>query len=256
MSLSNKNRVYGLVFGGILSDTMGALVSYSPNIKVEKPSDSNLINIKEGYWTEPTTLWINTFSPGSGLISATGIYSKSNIEKNLLLSKVLQVSAITLNNINNFDQQLKMAFNLGGTPLEKEVCKIWTGIIDIVLHGAHKKTILDQTTYSNIEYDQSLNSIFPGNKKEPDDLDLQCIRDILTTFKVTNNFTEGLIIIVNNSVRPAWCSAIYGQLAGAYYGLTDIPETWLDNIQASDQISEIVSTYFQKMSTEYYAPMN
>ena len=63
MSLSNKNRVYGLIFGGILSDIMGALVSYNPNIKITKPSDSQLVNIKEGYWTEPTTLWFNTFSP-------------------------------------------------------------------------------------------------------------------------------------------------------------------------------------------------
>jgi hypothetical protein len=249
MSLSNKNRIYGLIFGGIISDTMGAIVSYNPNIKVEKPSDSESISIKEGYWTEPTTLWLNTFSTETGMISVTGIYSKSNTVQNPILSKILQSSALTLLNINDFTSQLQSCYDLGSDSLEKDLCKLWTGIMDITLHGGNKKTILNQSNYVNIDYDKDLNKIFPGNEDNMDSIELQCLRDVLITFKTTNSFTEGLVLIVNHSPRPKWSATIYGQLAGAYYGLTDIPEDWLSNLQASDQILEIINSYFQKMST-------
>ena len=183
------------------------------------------------------------------MISVTGIYSSSNTEQNPVLSKVLQSSALTLLNINDFKSQLESCYNLGTDVMEGELCKLWTGIIDIVLHGAHKKTILNQSTYSNIDYHHTLNKIFPGNDETIDNIELQCLRDVLTIFKDTNNFTEGLHMLLNCSVKPKWTATIYGQLAGAYYGITDIPEEWLNNIQASDQILEIINNYFQKMRT-------
>jgi ADP-ribosyl-[dinitrogen reductase] hydrolase len=64
--------------------------------------------------------------------------------------------------------------------------------------------------------------------------ELEVVQEVLRVFRQTNNFVEGLRIIVNESVLPNWAGALYGQLAGAYYGLTDIPESWMDVVQDSE----------------------
>jgi len=48
----------------------------------------------------------------------------------------------------------------------------------------------------------------------------------LWAFLTTPNFEEGCILCVNNGGDTDTYAAIYGQLAGAYYGYKSIPERW------------------------------
>jgi hypothetical protein len=66
---------------------------------------------------------------------------------------------------------------------------------------------------------------------------------VLQYFKKSNNFTEGMHMILASDMKyKGYVGALYGQLAGAYYGLTDIDESWLDNLDSS---------YFMELADAY-----
>ncbi len=58
----------------------------------------------------------------------------------------------------------------------------------------------------------------------------------LWCFYTTNTFEEGAIKAVNLGEDTDTVGAVYGQLAGAYYGIREIPKRWLDKIVLKDII--------------------
>ena len=58
----------------------------------------------------------------------------------------------------------------------------------------------------------------------------------LWAFYKTDSFREGVLLAVNLGNDADTTGAIYGQLAGAYYGLESIPEEWIQAVHARDMI--------------------
>ena len=58
----------------------------------------------------------------------------------------------------------------------------------------------------------------------------------LTNF---NNFKEGMMAVIRLGGDTDTNGAIYGQLAGAYYGYEAIPEEWRRNVYLADELVEI-----------------
>jgi ADP-ribosyl-[dinitrogen reductase] hydrolase len=55
-------------------------------------------------------------------------------------------------------------------------------------------------------------------------------------FSTTDTFEAGALAAVNLGDDADTTGAIYGQLAGAYYGLAGIPERWRSTIALQDRI--------------------
>ena len=69
----------------------------------------------------------------------------------------------------------------------------------------------------------------------------------LERFADTNSFEEGLIMAVNKGGDADTIGAIYGGLAGAFYGFTSIPRRWIDCLcgeiqEELDALSQIALT--------------
>ena len=60
----------------------------------------------------------------------------------------------------------------------------------------------------------------------------------LWAFNHSSTFEEGALLAVNLGDDADTTGAIYGQLAGAYYGLSGIPESWREKIAMSETILE------------------
>ncbi|MBP2634801.1 MAG: ADP-ribosylation/Crystallin [Firmicutes bacterium] len=58
----------------------------------------------------------------------------------------------------------------------------------------------------------------------------------LWAFYHSNNFAEGALLAVNLGEDADTTGAVYGQLAGAYYGVSDIPGDWLRVLQQREYI--------------------
>jgi len=62
----------------------------------------------------------------------------------------------------------------------------------------------------------------------------------LWAFYKSNSFEEGCLIAVNLGEDADTTGAIYGQLAGAYYGLSKIPVKWRKKLAKTDMIEFII----------------
>jgi ADP-ribosylglycohydrolase len=56
---------------------------------------------------------------------------------------------------------------------------------------------------------------------------VHCIEAALWAFFSTHNFVDGCLLVINLGLNTSAIGAIYGQLAGLYYGLANIPQKWL-----------------------------
>lgn len=68
---------------------------------------------------------------------------------------------------------------------------------------------------------------------------LYCVEAALWSFYTTDTFDEGCIKAVNLGLNSCSIGAIYGQLAGLYYGLSNIPQIWISKLYQCDYIKEI-----------------
>lgn len=58
----------------------------------------------------------------------------------------------------------------------------------------------------------------------------------LWAFNGSENFRDGALLAVNLGDDADTTGAIFGQLAGAYYGLKDIPKNWVATLTLREQM--------------------
>jgi len=67
----------------------------------------------------------------------------------------------------------------------------------------------------------------------------------LWAFYHSDSFEEGCLMVVNLGEDADSTGAVYGQLAGAYYGVQGIPERWLQRLAHRALIEEIADRLYQ-----------
>jgi ADP-ribosyl-[dinitrogen reductase] hydrolase len=60
-----------------------------------------------------------------------------------------------------------------------------------------------------------------------------------------NDFKEGALLVVNMGDDADTTGAVYGQIAGAFYGLEGIPEEWREKIVFSELILQFADQFFE-----------
>jgi ADP-ribosylglycohydrolase len=59
----------------------------------------------------------------------------------------------------------------------------------------------------------------------------------------TETFRDGAVLAVNLAHDADTVGAVYGAIAGAYYGFAAIPQEWLSALQEKDTVTRIVNTF-------------
>ena len=73
----------------------------------------------------------------------------------------------------------------------------------------------------------------------------------LWAFNATNDFESGMIQAVNLGGDSDSIGAVYGQIAGAYYGFDAIPSSWVKAVKDYEKVNELIeSTIAVKMENE------
>lgn len=65
----------------------------------------------------------------------------------------------------------------------------------------------------------------------------------LWAFHTTDNFEEALIAAVNLGGDADTIGAVCGQIAGAYYGYSAIPERWLAVIKDREKLDNLINDF-------------
>lgn len=75
---------------------------------------------------------------------------------------------------------------------------------------------------------------------------INSLETALWAFATSNTFEEGALKAVNLGEDSISTGSIYGQLAGAYYGVQGIPEKWVHRLEQHHYIEEIANRIFEK----------
>jgi len=68
----------------------------------------------------------------------------------------------------------------------------------------------------------------------------------LWAFHSSSNFKDGALLAVNLGEDADTTGAVYGQLAGAYYGATGIPQDWRDRLYDGDAITNLAVELYDR----------
>lgn len=71
----------------------------------------------------------------------------------------------------------------------------------------------------------------------------------LWAFFMSRSFSEGCLLAVNLGDDADTTGAIYGQLAGAFYGESEIPESWRNKLAMKDTIESLADKLFELSQT-------
>ena len=136
-------------------------------------------------------------------------------------------------------------------------CRFFSGLIVGILLGKSKQEILSRL-YCPINkywlYNQlttEVKKVAEGSfkKKEPPAIKgsgyvVESLEAALWAFYKSSTFEEGCLKAVNLGNDSDTTGAIYGQLAGAYYGRQNIPQKWLDKLAHYNTIHNIAENLY------------
>ncbi|MEQ6377738.1 ADP-ribosylglycohydrolase family protein [Bacillaceae bacterium S4-13-56] len=139
-------------------------------------------------------------------------------------------------------------------------CELFGALIYGALEGQSKEDVLSSELigqYSS-NWSSSIREIALGSYKTKSESKISSsgyvahtLEAALWAFYHTQNFKDGLLKVVNLGDDADTTGAVYGQLAGAYYGINAIPLEWREKIVMYDTIQEFTEKLFelhQKMS--------
>ncbi|MNW52616.1 ADP-ribosyl-[dinitrogen reductase] glycohydrolase [compost metagenome] len=69
-------------------------------------------------------------------------------------------------------------------------------------------------------------------------------------FHHSTSFEEGALLAVNLGDDADTTGAVYGQIAGAYYGISGIPSRWREKLAMKETIDELTEALWQKVEKD------
>ena len=140
-----------------------------------------------------------------------------------------------------------------GDKIVYDACRYYGALICATLNGYTKEQLLDQHFYEKHELSfdkkplcEEIKEIVRGSyqKKGGHDEGIRGRGYIVNSLEAAlwafwsddNSFEKGVLAAVNLGDDTDTTAAIYGQLAGAYYGYEKLPRKWVEHVYAKDFI--------------------
>jgi ADP-ribosylglycohydrolase len=137
-------------------------------------------------------------------------------------------------------------------PLAIDICRYFGSLIIGTLDGVTKDEILMPFYcplagyWENNPLNPEVIDVINGSYKNLNPPEIKGSGYVLKTFEAalwafynSNSFEEGCLKVVNLGEDADTTGAVYGQLAGAYYGAQEIPSRWLSKLAHKDLIVEM-----------------
>jgi hypothetical protein len=139
-----------------------------------------------------------------------------------------------------------------------DACRYFGGLIAGALHGVEKVSLLS-AHYAPLPghwqahplVTAEINEIAAGSYKErhPPGIRgsgyvVESLEAALWAFYHSNDFREGCLLAANLGDDADTTAAVYGQLAGAYYGAANIPGEWLEKLALRGTIERLAQQLY------------
>jgi ADP-ribosyl-[dinitrogen reductase] hydrolase len=133
-----------------------------------------------------------------------------------------------------------------------DACRYFAALIIHALRNASKEEILSPSAWKYGHLAPSIQQIAQGSFKHRNPPQVRgtgyvvdSLEAALWAFYRSENFREGCLLAVNLGDDADTTAAIYGQLAGAYYGERAIPRTWMVRLAKRSQIEDLADWLYQ-----------
>ena len=133
-------------------------------------------------------------------------------------------------------------------------CRIFAQLIVAALHGYDKDYILSKKSILSYTLDNltpSLEAIVNGCYKNKEAIDIrgsgyvvESLEAALWAFWNSTSFEEGALLAVNLGDDADTTGAVYGQIAGAYYGKKGIPTHWLEKLAWKEKLIQLANQLY------------
>ena len=135
------------------------------------------------------------------------------------------------------------SYTTHNVPEAIDACVLLGVMIKIALDGGNKNAILFEIPEFSKKLSTRIDNLRTGSWKSKNPSMLQTTGYVVTTleaamwvFAKTNTFEDGAKYILNLGGDADTIGAVYGQIAGAFYGLNQIPERWYEKLKMLDTI--------------------
>ncbi|OZM56259.1 ADP-ribosylglycohydrolase [Lottiidibacillus patelloidae] len=186
-----------------------------------------------------------TGNPYSG---STDKYSAGN-------GSIMRLAPIPLLYWKDFKKTIHMSGESSRTthqaPLAIDACKYMGAIIAGALKNYSKEELLTEAfaiemqTLTEEKWADEIREIASGSFKKLNPPEIvgsgyvvKSLEAALWAFYNSESFKEGLLLAVNLGNDADTTGAVYGQIAGAYYGVGGIPKEWREKIVLKDKIRD------------------
>jgi ADP-ribosylglycohydrolase len=145
-----------------------------------------------------------------------------------------------------------------GAPVCVDACRYFGGLIVAALEGLPKDRLLANdyapavAAWRREPLDEKIAAIAAGSfkTKEPPAIRgsgyvVHCLEAALWAFHKTDTFRDGALLAVNLGEDADTTGAVYGQIAGAYYGEDGIPDSWREVLAMREQIGATADRLYE-----------
>ncbi len=218
-------------------------------------------------WFEDGYMSANGRSIGCGKVTLRALYryiskdcsecGNSRLTKGAGNGSLMRIAPVALFYANDIKLAMEMAtkssLTTHGLPICSDASMYMTGLIIGAIEGKSKDELLSMN-YAKILFDHIKNYTFHeevvalayGSYKDKsrDDIEakgyvIKTLESALWAFYNTSTFDEGLILVVNLGDDADTVGAVYGQLAGAYYGVDSIAKAYKDGLMKREFIEDL-----------------
>ena len=130
----------------------------------------------------------------------------------------------------------------------KSAAQIMYEISDITHNSERVREVIDRLTRILDEHLEGRRTAEVSPYKTRDEVNnsgwaVSTLDAALWAFNTTAAFEEGLIAAVNLGGDSDSIGAVFGQIAGAYYGFDAIPERWLKSIKTREKVDQLIERF-------------
>ena len=144
-----------------------------------------------------------------------------------------------------------------------DACRYFAALLVGALKGHDKSDLLSHrcappgVDWSVEPLAPSIDAIATGRFRQKSEREIRAsgyvvhtLEAALWAFSRTSDFRDGALLAVNLGEDADTTGAVYGQLAGAYYGAHAIPESWRSKVVKREQIEGLASALLERAVAE------
>ncbi|EDP49054.1 ADP-ribosylglycohydrolase family protein [Aspergillus fumigatus A1163] len=275
-----QSRIKGSIFGVAVVDALGGPVEFQPRgsfIPVTHFIHNDTFDVPPGTWTDDTSMTLclarsliaskGNFIPQAairnyvkwhenGYLSATDEcfdIGSGTRQALMIWRRYFDRSPHIRENDPNALSNAALSSNATHPyPTCAECCQIYTRLIVRALNGASKEELAEEfarINFTDVKVKQRLDRYSSLTDWENTDEEhikssgyvLSTLEAALWAFFTTSTFKSGAVKVVNLGDDADTVGAVYGGLAGSYYGLEEIPADWIASLQKKNVVEEIAS---------------